>query len=320
MRRRAFTLIELLVVISIIAVLIALLLPAVQAAREAGRAAQCKNNLKQIGLAMQNYHTARNVMPMSTTFGTGHGNHHGALTQMLNYLEQTALASSYNFLVENYDPANSTAVSTQVSSFICPSVPTPIAKQGSSIAYQFAYASPQNTGNYPATATWNFAAGNYGANWGGDHTAPFSDTQVNYAAKFGAYRGPMMAVTVAFTAIGPTATGITRCWQLEGLKDGTANTIAFGERRDGFGWAVGGFGGSEFDVWISPNYSPPKPVGNNPPPPSFAHAYSGSFHPSGAHFAFCDGSVRWLKDSTNQTVWYGLTTRDGREVISADSY
>ena len=327
MRRRAFTLIELLVVISIIGVLIALLLPAVQMAREAGRAAQCKNNLKQIGLALQAYQASRNVMPMSTTVGNGHGLNHSCFTLLLPQLEQNAIYASYNFYVEDFDPANSTAVTSSIATFICPTMPNPQPKPGSSITYQVAYATGTNSGTYPSTATWGFAPGHYGANWGGDHPTPFGDPRVyaatgtaNYVAKFGGYRGPIMAVLINYPAIGVTPAGSTRCWQLEGLKDGTTNTIAFGEKRDGFGWAVGGYGGSEFDVWLSPTYSDPTPVGNNPPPPSFGFAYSGSYHPGGAHFAFCDGSVRWLKSSTSQPVWYALTTRDGKEVISSDSY
>ncbi len=321
MRRRAFTLIELLVVISIIGVLIALLLPAVQMAREAARASQCKNNLKQIGLALQNYHERRKVMPMSATVGNGHGNNHSGFTLLLNDLEQTNVYNSYNFYVENYDPANSTAVSTVVAAFICPSMPNPQPKQVATIIWQVPYVTPALAGTYPATATWAFAPGHYGANWGGMHTAPtYADGQANYGTKVGAFRGPMTSVTVNYAAVGPTPAGQTRNWALEQLKDGTTNTIAFGEKRDGFGWAVGGYGGSEFDVWISPAYVEPSPVGNAPPPPSFGSVYSGSYHPGGAHFAFCDGSVRWLKASTNQTVWYALTTRDGREVVSSDSY
>ncbi len=327
MRRRAFTLIELLVVISIIAVLIALLLPAVQMAREAARAAQCKNNLKQIGIALQAYHTNRNVMPMSTTVGNGHGNNHSVFALLLTQLEQTTTYATYNFFVENYDPSNSTAVSTVISTFVCPSMPNPTPKAGSTFIYDVPYAVVAINGTYPATATWNFAPGHYAANWGGVHPTPYGDPRVyaatamnNYTAKVGGFRGVMMDVTVNFGPIGPTASGTSRCWPLEQLKDGTTNTIAFGEKRDGFGWAVGGYGGSEFDVYLTPAYDEPTPVGNNPPPPSFAVAYTGSYHPGGAHFAFCDGSVRWLKTATNQTIWYALTTRDGKEVISSDSF
>ena len=87
--RSAFTLIELLVVISIIGVLVALLLPAVQAAREAGRKAQCSNNMKQLALAVQSYHTNRNVLPMSyTEGGKGYGHFHSWISLILPQLEQ----------------------------------------------------------------------------------------------------------------------------------------------------------------------------------------------------------------------------------------
>jgi prepilin-type N-terminal cleavage/methylation domain-containing protein/prepilin-type processing-associated H-X9-DG protein len=234
MKRRGFTLIELLVVISIIGVLIALLLPAVQGAREAGRAAQCKNNLKQLGIAIQSYHTAKNVLPMSSTAGVGHGNNHSVFTLILPYLEQQPIYGAYNFYLENFAPANSTAVGT--------------------------------------------------------------------------YRGVMMTVQ----AVLPNNRGMTRCHRLEQIVDGTSSTIAFGEKKDGFGWAVGGFGGSEFDVWISPVYTDPTPV--------WFPIYSGSFHPGGAHFAFCDGSVRQLKTSIAKSVYYALITRDGKEVVSSDAY
>src|SRR5882757_4026127 len=123
MRRRAFTLIELLVVISIIAVLIALLLPAVQAAREAGRQAQCKNNLKQLGLAIQSYHANKSVLPMSATFGNGHGNYTSVLTLLMPQIEQSVLYSNYNFSTEPYDSSNASVVTTQISTLLCPSVP-----------------------------------------------------------------------------------------------------------------------------------------------------------------------------------------------------
>ena len=94
-RPRGFTLIELLVVIAIIAVLIALLLPAVQAAREAARRMQCTNNLKQIGLAMHNYHSAINTLPWGDL--TGYWNDWSAVALMLPYLEQAPLYNSMNF-------------------------------------------------------------------------------------------------------------------------------------------------------------------------------------------------------------------------------
>src|SRR5919202_424335 len=108
MRRRGFTLIELLVVIAIIAVLIALLLPAVQAAREAARRAQCLNNLRQLGLAMHNYHDVNNALPLGRTLQSGAYRPFSQQARILGYMEQSNVFNALNFNLSSYDPANST--------------------------------------------------------------------------------------------------------------------------------------------------------------------------------------------------------------------
>lgn len=126
-----FTLIELLVVIAIIAVLIALLLPAVQQAREAARRTQCKNNVMQLGLALNNYLMAHEVLPPGTQNATGpiqskegSGYHMGWLTQILPYLEQQNVYNHIDFTRSVYDKVNVPARQQKVNMFICPSDPT----------------------------------------------------------------------------------------------------------------------------------------------------------------------------------------------------
>ena len=137
MRRRGFTLIELLVVIAIIAVLIALLLPAVQSAREAARRAQCINNLKQIGLALHNYHSTHNAFPMGASSGMWNAvgvynvkQNFGPLALMLPFIEKTQNYNSLNFSWGCEDDntvicykINQTGQVSQVNSFLCPSDP-----------------------------------------------------------------------------------------------------------------------------------------------------------------------------------------------------
>ena len=121
--RRGFTLIELLVVIAIIAVLIGLLLPAVQAAREAARRSQCVNNLKQLGIALHNYHDVNGSFPPGNLAINGINDPVQTTwtISMLPGMEQTPLYNSYNFSQFNFSPDNKTLRETRVATFICPS-------------------------------------------------------------------------------------------------------------------------------------------------------------------------------------------------------
>jgi prepilin-type N-terminal cleavage/methylation domain-containing protein/prepilin-type processing-associated H-X9-DG protein len=178
-RRRGFTLIELLVVISIIGVLIALLLPAVQAAREAARRAQCTNNLKQLGLAVANYESANMCLPIGdvfkvtsitnlcSSFGFGNGCQNTPwFILMLPYIEQGPLYNSFNASIgmegalTGAGPlgyvVNSTVYTTKISSFQCPSDNTQV----------FSFTAVAANGVPFPPYPWSASKGNYGINWG----------------------------------------------------------------------------------------------------------------------------------------------------------
>ncbi|MFW5693503.1 MAG: DUF1559 domain-containing protein, partial [Thermoguttaceae bacterium] len=120
-KSQAFTLVELLVVIAIIGILIALLLPAVQSAREAARRMQCSNNLKQIGLALHNYHTAHKTLPYGANFGQGTGATWAAM--ILPYLEQQNVYDAFDFTLPVWHEQNEQAVQSVIPAYICPSDP-----------------------------------------------------------------------------------------------------------------------------------------------------------------------------------------------------
>jgi prepilin-type processing-associated H-X9-DG protein len=202
--------------------------------------------------------------------------------------------SPYNFSVENYDPANVTVVGTKISTFLCPETPLSTDNLPSSQVQSF------DGTTYPAGSS--FARCNYAANWGGSQNALGND----FTKTKGAYLGVMMTVK----AIGPR--GPTSCIRPQDIRDGLANTLMVGEKRDGQGWNVGGYAGSEFDVGPSPYLVTDDPF--------LRMVFPGSFHSSLTHFVFCDGSVRPLRSTINRDVWYALSTRDGKEVIGADAY
>jgi prepilin-type N-terminal cleavage/methylation domain-containing protein/prepilin-type processing-associated H-X9-DG protein len=226
-----FTLIELLVVIAIIGVLIALLLPAVQAAREAARRAQCTNNMKQLGLALANYESGRGAYPMGycqratwdptvwSDSGWGVWSPHALL---LGYLEQTQIYNAINFNLASYENVDSgvqaTAACTRIMSFLCPSSPLPIGTYG----YRgdgVTWVSDQLPGN------------NYFASVG---PTAYPWTSANPPGIFGICT-PANGNDVSSPAIQGTRA-------IRDIQDGTSNTIAFGE------WKMGDFNVNKLSI------------------------------------------------------------------------
>ncbi len=316
-RRSGFTLIELLVVIAIISVLIALLLPAVQAAREAARRAQCVNNLKQIGLGLHNYFESRNALPgADMVYNSANPTELSALSQVLPYLEQSSVYNSINCDFSYQDPNNLTAMMTVINGFICPSdLPDAIpslggqtnymANMGSGIVWQAAIGSnaglPQPNGVFYGDSATTFAAITDGLS----NTTFFSERVL--ADGNNAIVSPI--ADVFFSPGFPTTPddAMQQClavniWNL-------ANQFPL---FMGAPWLCG----QHIFLHVTPPNS--RSCGffialRAVMPPS-------SHHPGGVNAGFCDGSVKFVKDSVNLQTWRALGTRAGGEVVSSDSY
>jgi prepilin-type N-terminal cleavage/methylation domain-containing protein/prepilin-type processing-associated H-X9-DG protein len=322
-RDAGFTLIELLVVIAIIAVLIALLLPAVQSAREAARRIQCTNNLKQMALALHSYQDHLGSFPTTTIrfkgdptcIGCGYGALYTFRTLILPQIEQGPLFSAINFSYQYSPyglgdiqavPVNSTAAATMISIFSCPS--DQMVEPGIPTAYgagRTMVVVPDS--NYMASAGTNIVLGN---TWGGS-AGPCTA---------GADDGAMYE----FRAV-----------RVSELRDGTSNTLLIGEMGrgpDGIGngdWFAAWDAGVQrlASVGVNSPYVAPLPFADkmiaaaNPPLQGPQNALGfGSWHPGGANFAFADGSVKFLKQTTDLRVLSALGTRAGGEVVSASDF
>jgi prepilin-type N-terminal cleavage/methylation domain-containing protein/prepilin-type processing-associated H-X9-DG protein len=334
--RKGFTLIELLVVIAIIAVLIALLLPAVQAAREAGRRAQCVNNLKQIGLGMHNYESVNGSLPpgwKGCCWGTW-------VVFLMPYVEQQQMYNAWNTLGNNspgspYDgvlryagAANVTVTSARVNTYQCPT----------------------DTPNAPITSTVNgiaypIVSGSYAVNFG--NTSSTQRQTLGNVTFLGAPFTDMGSPSFANGYPNTPANGFTVV-RLASIQDGTSNTMLTGEVIIGQG--TGGqysapydlrgffhwFAGAAFESYLPPNSTQPDvmqsgsycvyPYPNNPPctaaTPDITYTVnaSRSRHPGGVDVGLADGSVRFVKNTVNLYVWRALSTTQGGEVLSSDAY
>ncbi len=325
-RRCAFTLVELLVVIAIIGILVALLLPAVQAAREAARRNQCTNNLKQIGLALQNYHGARQTFPPGALIeGTGRDqpSKTGWSVEILPYMEEPALFALFNPDVTIGDPLNQGLRESEAPAFACPS-DLPSALLVPESGPEGGWASPRGQRE--------FRTGSYRANAGRVH---------DYAQPGGPPVTPTTYPTW-YLAEDVQAAGqwtIPKEWRgplhasgLLGLKpesfskitDGTSKTLMVGEntntteprRRSFWAYTWGGYAMSQ--AWNSPEMFTEDYLAcaaRNPDPKTrMCHSRWYSFHPGTKNFARCDGSVSGIKDDIDLAVFGGLCSIAGEEI------
>ena len=305
-KRHAFTLIELLVVIAIIAVLIGLLLPAVQKVREAAARMKCANNLKQLGLGLHGFHDVYGKLPPGQlksalpAWGVPTaGLNHGWAPFVLPHVEEQNLYNTYHWDVFSADPPNQTLMAHQLKLFQCPSVPQ----------QDRYYTAPPFS---PAPGGKKAACGDYAPTWG-----------VN----------PVLAPTAA----DPRGVLVPEQWTcLTEVTngDGTANTILLTEDagRPALWQAGRPVAGSEQAVkggaWAGPNngfvIDGSTPDGTSTPGPCPMNCTNDgevySFHPGGANAVFADGHVQFLKASMSVQTLAALVTRAGGEVVSAADY
>ncbi len=308
-RKRGFTLIELLVVIAIIAVLIALLLPAVQQAREAARRTQCKNNLKQFGLAMHNYHDTANVFPNTINVGNfGAPNGVGAMVHLLPYMDQTAIYSSILFVstggwqtpLADSAPAGKHYYEIQPPGFVCPS----------DTSAKYYPGTNGIVGNW-ATASYGLSGGAQRESGNGCSTYP-GNTFGTGPSDHSDSRDPNN-ISGMFSRYGYAA-------KIRDVTDGTSNTILMGEARSQcsdhqrHGWAnvnsnwlfttapinfetcLGGGGCNGVSNWAT------------------SQGFK-SRHVGGAHVLLCDGSVRFVSENIDYATYQTLgDRRDGKVV------
>ena len=299
---RAFTLVELLVVITIIGILIALLLPAVQAAREAARRMQCGNNLKQVGLAMLNYESVHGRLPIGLTWGY----HHSAFVRLLPYVEQQALHDTWDYKQRIFNLPNTKVISAHISTYICPS--------------DTASGRWMEDTNTPVND--RFARSNYAVCFG-------STTWWTTSAMItdGAFQNNVGRLLSSFTD--GTSNTIVASELIAGLDDNYNDDHV----QDARGlWAHGIMGAMMYTHRDTPNSTTPDnmliehcapvlpelPCAPTSGYPNLGPEYAcaRSRHPGGVNALFGDGHVSWYNNTVKWQVWNDLSKLSGRITIA----
>ncbi len=339
--RRGFTLIELLVVIAIIGVLIALLLPAVQAAREAARRIQCTNNLKQIGLALANYEGANGAMPMTmaligsgttTAYFTGWS----AQARLLPYLDQGVIFNAANISIFKEDPVNSTIISLTVNVFLCPSeARTQPSVHDYGVSGVTSYGACQ--GDWFVWGGFSGAQNRcaFGPNRsrrlseftdGLSNTLMFAEVKT-YQASSNCRHTTLPSVNNPNDIPSPTAEPFTVAPEYDNGACVTENQSEFHTE-----WSDGNVHAAGFTTAWPPNKAIIGRVtypgmdldlnGRNEEDggPTFAAITSRSYHPGGVNALLGDGRVQFIKTSISGTVWRALGSVSGGEIVGGADY
>ncbi|NLS92156.1 MAG: DUF1559 domain-containing protein [Planctomycetaceae bacterium] len=302
--RKGFTLIELLVIIAIIGILAAMLLPAVQAVRETSRRTQCQNNLKQLGLAVQEYHTVQSVFPPSAA---EHPYRHGWVPFILPFIEQEPLAKQYDWNKDWDDPVNQEPVNTKLSLLVCPSTPEQGRVDridGDRTAAVADYCPPSRVA--PVLAELGYVAATADRRGMLSTGGPIRDVNVEDGLS-----NTLVLVECAGRPTFHTRFGVA---PTENTPGGGSPDVT-GGRVLGAGWADDR-NAMTLHGFTNDGLTAPGPCGMN----CTNNDEAFGFHPGVVTVAFGDGGVRLLNETIAIDVFAALMTSNGKEILDQATY